>query len=364
MGAVSEAGNRLEATGDGENRASRSSPPIAHRLLPLACMCAALALAFWGVFQLDVRMARWIQDINAPWFETIGRAGRLLGDWRSLLGVSGALLAVGWMFNLPPIRRLGLDTLVAHGIAALAVQTLKHALGRPRPRLTHTSNMFAGPSFDSGMDSFPSGHTTASWAIAVVVARSFPSIAWLLYGVAALIAASRIIHGSHFPADVLAGVVLGVLVGFVSSNGLSEWRASLKSGLLAVGPIVVVIGMACWTTFQPAVRGTTGISFLVAGIGMIVLGLAVRLERFRTLVPMTLRPWGPALLGCGLGLTTASWLNAAGGTLLGIAYSVMSGWSGPVASSDRALRTDLAIAVGVLIAVIALQGLKGLRPLS
>lgn len=349
---MSEAGSRFEARGGGENR------------LPLTCLCAALALAFWGVFQLDVRLARWIQDINEPWFETIGRAGQLVGDWRSLLGISGALLAAGWILDRPPIRRLGLDTLVAHGMAAVVVQTLKHALGRARPRLIHTSNMFAGPSFDSGMDSFPSGHTTASCAIAVVVARSFPSIAWLPYGVAALIAASRIIHGSHFPADVLAGVVLGVLIGFVSAGGLSEWRASLKSGLLAVGPIVVVVGLVCWTTFQPAAQGTTGMTFLVAGAGMIVLGLAVRLERFRTLSLGTLRPWGPALLGCGLGLTTASWLNAVGAALLGIAYSVISREPDAVASRDRGLRTDLAIAVGVLIAVLALQGLKGLRPLS
>jgi undecaprenyl-diphosphatase len=327
------------------------------------CLCAALALTFWAMFQLDVRLARWIQDINAPWFETVGRAGQLLGDWRSLLGISGALLAAGWMFDRPAIRRLGLDTLVAHGMAALAVQTLKHALGRPRPRLTHTSNMFAGPSFESGMDSFPSGHTTASCAIAVVVARSFPSIAWLPYGVAAVIAASRVIHGSHFPADVLAGVVLGILVGFVSANGLAEWRASLTRGLLVVAPMVVVIGIVCWTTFQPAVQGARSTAFLVAGAAMIVLGLAVRLGKFRSRVIGTLSRWSPALCGGGLGLTTASWLNVTGATLLGIAYSVMPRDPDGVQARDRRLHPEVAIALAFLVAVLALQGLKGLRPL-
>jgi undecaprenyl-diphosphatase len=36
---------------------------------------------------------------------------------------------------------------------------------------------------------------------------------WILWPFAALIAASRVALGLHFPTDVLAGAVLGVLMG-------------------------------------------------------------------------------------------------------------------------------------------------------
>lgn len=108
------------------------------------------------------------------------------------------------------------------GFAALAavvgsgvlVQVLKHLVGRARPRTTLSPWEYLGPSFDSDLHSFPSGHTATSFALAAVLASRFPRQAWLFYLLAALVGVGRVAGGSHYPSDVLAGVLLGVAVGW------------------------------------------------------------------------------------------------------------------------------------------------------
>jgi undecaprenyl-diphosphatase len=60
--------------------------------------------------------------------------------------------------------------------------------------------------------SFPSGHTSTSFACAFVISRLAPRLTVYVFVLAALIGFSRIYVGVHYPLDVLAGAVLGVAV--------------------------------------------------------------------------------------------------------------------------------------------------------
>jgi membrane-associated phospholipid phosphatase len=63
--------------------------------------------------------------------------------------------------------------------------------------------------------SFPSGHATAGFAIATVMARRYGQhkwVPWVAYGVAGLISVSRIPDMAHFPSDVFLGAALGYTV--------------------------------------------------------------------------------------------------------------------------------------------------------
>ncbi len=87
-----------------------------------------------------------------------------------------------------------------------AADILKAAVGERRPSVhalvpvPHTS-------------SFPSGHTTTSFACATVLSAFVPRAAPGFYALALAIGFSRIYVGVHWPFDVLGGVVLGVAVG-------------------------------------------------------------------------------------------------------------------------------------------------------
>lgn len=63
--------------------------------------------------------------------------------------------------------------------------------------------------------SFPSGHATAAFAIATVMARRYGQhkwVPWVAYGVAGLISISRVPDMAHFPSDVFLGAALGYTI--------------------------------------------------------------------------------------------------------------------------------------------------------
>lgn len=57
--------------------------------------------------------------------------------------------------------------------------------------------------------SFPSGHTTAAFSIAVSTSLLFPSLLSISVVLAFLVGISRMYLGVHYPSDVLVGMLLG-----------------------------------------------------------------------------------------------------------------------------------------------------------
>ena len=113
-------------------------------------------------------------------------------------------LALGLLLALAR-RRVApfLLVLVAVGVADGVAGLVKLAVGERRP--VGTAPLVAMPHSNS----FPSGHSAAAFAGAVVLAALVPRAAPALVVLAATIAYSRLYVGVHFPLDVVAGAAIG-----------------------------------------------------------------------------------------------------------------------------------------------------------
>jgi membrane-associated phospholipid phosphatase len=134
------------------------------------------------------------------------KAGAVIGGTPFELGAAFAAYGVGRAFKQDRLALAGADLVRSQLMAEALAFGVKQAGRRDRP---------SGSGF-----SFPSGHTTASFAAATVLQHHF---GWKLgipaYAVASYVGASRIQNHRHYLSDVTFGAALGVIAGRTTTRG-------------------------------------------------------------------------------------------------------------------------------------------------
>lgn len=134
------------------------------------------------------------------------------------LGDKGFIWIIGTILLLIPekTRKIGwMSALALLGSLMLNNNLIKNLVARPRPFtvLSDLSILIPKP----GEFSFPSGHTSSSFAAAAVFYRHLPKkIGIPALVLAGLIGFSRLYVGVHYPTDVLAGAVMGILLSYLA----------------------------------------------------------------------------------------------------------------------------------------------------
>lgn len=107
--------------------------------------------------------------------------------------------------------------------SGILAQVLKHLIGRARPRLFDEFGAFhfVWPGYPSVYASFPSGHTITAFACAMAIGFFLPRWRLPLFALAALIGASRVVVGAHYPTDVVGGAVIGVLSALIARRAFA-----------------------------------------------------------------------------------------------------------------------------------------------
>jgi undecaprenyl-diphosphatase len=158
---------------------------------------------------VDWRLYRWIYGISlhhhslGTFFSDIEKAS---------IPLMVVLTAALWFFSRPDgDRKWKLACGSGFGAAALGYViafVIHHLWSRPRPYLTHH---IVHPWSNVTDPSFPSDHTTVSFAIAFAVLAFDRAAGTIFLVIAAIIGVGRVFIGAHYPSDVLVGVVVGLI---------------------------------------------------------------------------------------------------------------------------------------------------------
>jgi undecaprenyl-diphosphatase len=73
---------------------------------------------------------------------------------------------------------------------------------------------------DAHGNSFPSNHAINTFGSATILAAAFPGVSYIFYIFAAIVGYSRLYLGVHYPSDVIAGALLGVVIARIVSRFL------------------------------------------------------------------------------------------------------------------------------------------------
>lgn len=128
------------------------------------------------------------------------------------------LVAFIYIFTKPNWQEVLVLSAVSFFLARIViVTTINFFYKRPRPYQKFAFDLPTSKFFSfrtTRPNSFPSRHTLAYMAVAVVVLMYFPWIGIVLVIVSLLAGGGRVILGYHWPSDILAGAIIGALIGY------------------------------------------------------------------------------------------------------------------------------------------------------
>lgn len=191
---------------------------------------AAMVVAF---LLLDQPIARFVHAFHfaLPWFARMPMVAEpfpLLSG--TAIGLALCAACFGWRPG--PVARAILVMALAVIVVTLLKDGLKFVFGRTWPETWVENNpslvrdgvsgfhWFHG---GRGFTSFPSGHTAVAAAPAAVAWHCFPRWRWAAVAVAVLVALGLVGANFHFLSDVIAGGLLGVMVGAGMTRLWQNW---------------------------------------------------------------------------------------------------------------------------------------------
>lgn len=144
--------------------------------------------------------------------------------WATLTHLGGAtatLFVASSLYVLfpRPISLIALHSLTAIILSHIFVALCKKIFRRPRPTVHTFDKTLPHPPPPLPDHSFPSGHTTAIWALVMPFVYYFQGFFYVLILISICVSLSRIVLGHHYPSDVLVGSFIGIGAAW----GIHQW---------------------------------------------------------------------------------------------------------------------------------------------
>lgn len=192
-----------------ENPFTHLLPHLGADLVALPTAQNAGILATGGLFALvfknnnDARLHTWVLEQKDT--SSVASVGNVIGDGFTQAGGAVAVWLAGGASQNVRVETTGANLIRAQVLNGVLTQGLKIVAQRDRP--------------DGGSHSFPSGHTSATFATAAVIQHDYGLAAALpFFALGSFVGYSRVRSNHHWLSDVAFGAALGIVAGRAASH--------------------------------------------------------------------------------------------------------------------------------------------------
>ncbi|MEO2117549.1 MAG: phosphatase PAP2 family protein [Methanocaldococcus sp.] len=180
-----------------------------------------LAVAYFGDILGNINK---LNEFNIQLFYLINSHSHPLLDTIMLIisKTTYLLVIIASIITLIKNRRFGVKLISILFLAFIITFSLKYLINEPRPYLILDNvHLLCN---EGNEPSFPSGHTTLAFTLATSLLFYSKKLGVLFLIWAIFVAYSRVYVGVHYPFDVLAGIVVGIICGYLTKIDTSKLK--------------------------------------------------------------------------------------------------------------------------------------------
>lgn len=213
------------------------TPPFPAFGAIIALLAAGFAIRF--LLSIDARVSEGAKTLPpqlVQFFRLITDIGTSGWMWALALALAAAASWARWKdktrrdLALAAFGERAMFVMATLAASGLLPQAIKLFVGRGRPKFLDTEGpfVFKAFSFNASYASFPSGHSTTMFAMAVAFGYLLPRWRAPLFLLAAIIALSRVIVRAHYPTDIFAGACLGAASAYLVARAFARRDIALR----------------------------------------------------------------------------------------------------------------------------------------
>jgi undecaprenyl-diphosphatase len=178
---------------------------------------------------LDLYLFNLINGFAGKW-KALDYSAMFCADYLGYVLIVVLIIFLAW--NFKKYWRMVLEAMIAAVFTKfILVEIIRHLWVRLRPFVSLNFVPLINQSAEEA--SFPSGHASFYFALSTIVYLYNKKLGIIFYVASIFIVVSRVFVGVHWPSDILAGAILGILIGWIlnklfkkyESNIFRRWRS-------------------------------------------------------------------------------------------------------------------------------------------
>lgn len=198
-------------------------------------------LASGGASFADETVRDFWKNSKTPFWDTFFSFDEYYGNHYTMIPLAG-IYTYGLLADDPASKRIGLKLMTASLLSVFYNAAIKTSVGRSRPYSQKGNCDFNPFSFNFEQTSFPSGHTTFTFAIAAVLEQEFHStgITAAAYTAAVMTAFARMYNDVHWFSDTVFGAVIGYYIGKFAAEELDRLERNDSPSESVLKPVFTI----------------------------------------------------------------------------------------------------------------------------